>query len=91
MMTPEHRGMTCRGAMSPDISGLRIRLMIGSQPTRAIAIRAATIPTGTGGREKGRGSHGERNTGAGISDRGMDREMNDEEERPDRDPRQSER
>ena len=47
--------------------------------------------SGTDNREKGRGSQGERNAGGGISNRDMDRELDEQDELSDRDSRQSER
>jgi hypothetical protein len=44
--------------------------------------------SGTEHREKGRGGQGERNLGEGISNRDMDRELEEQDELPDR---QSER
>jgi hypothetical protein len=48
-------------------------------------------PSSSGCDEKGRGSQAERNLGGDISNRGMDREMEEQEELPDRDSRQSDR
>jgi len=48
-------------------------------------------PSATGGRQKDAGSHGERNVGGDISNRGLDREMEEQDELPDRGSRQSER
>jgi hypothetical protein len=45
----------------------------------------------TDNREKGRGDQVERNLGGGISNRDMDRELEEQEELPDRGSRQSER
>jgi hypothetical protein len=50
--------------------------------------------SGTENREKGRGGQGERNLGGGISNRDMDdmdRELEEQDELPDRGSRQSER
>jgi hypothetical protein len=46
---------------------------------------------GTGNREKGRGKEGERNLGGGISNRDMGRELDEQDEVPERGERQSER
>jgi hypothetical protein len=48
-------------------------------------------PSGTESREKGRGGQGERNLGGGISNRDMDRELEEQEQLPERGSRQSER
>ena len=54
--------------------------------------RQDTPSTGTENREKGRGSQGgERNLGGGISNRELDRDLDEQEELLDRGSRQSER
>ena len=48
-------------------------------------------PSGMGGQERGKGSKSERNRGGGISNRDMGRELDEQEELPDRGSDQSER
>ena len=49
------------------------------------------MPSGTQPGEKGRGTQSERNRGGGISNRDIDREMEEQDELPGRGQRQSER